>query len=642
METFRFRAARSSRNFSKKLQAAPNRVPSFLIGKNVFPKRANLAILCSVSPIAITLILLVVAIVLFATEKLPVDVIGILLVMGLILTRVLTVQEAVAGFGNDIIITIGGLFILVGGLIKTGMVDMIGRRMHKIAGDSEFVLTALIMLAAAVGASVLKNTTTTAMFLPVVVGLAAKAKIPPSKLLMPLAFGAILGGSCTLIGTSTNLAVSGAIQRYGQAPFTMFELAPVGIITFSVGMIYMLLVGRKMLPSRGGEESLTEQYNIREYISELIVLPDSPLVGKTLDEAGINTELQLSILGIVRDGERISAPGSNERIQRRDSLIVEGKVSDILRVKEAVGLEIKPDIMLNDGDLESEDVELFELLVMRDSRLVGQTLKTLKFRQTYDLTVLAVNRHGETFINKLSDVRFIFGDVLLVQGKRAGIEPLVADREVLLLDDVSDATVRVDKRRWAIAAFGLFLVLSISKITIGFDVPLAVCVLAGVMVLLATKTVRYSEMYSLIDFRLLVLIACMMSFGVAMENTRADIYLATLINDYFGQYGSTAVLAGFFILTVALTQPMSNQAAALVVLPVAVKAAIALGVNPRTFIVAVTYAASFSFITPLEPACVLVYTPGRYRFMDFVKIGTILTVIVFVVSMIMVPIFWPI
>ena len=594
------------------------------------------------SPIAITLILLVVAIVLFATEKLPVDVIGILLVMGLILTRVLTVQEAVAGFGNDIIITIGGLFILVGGLIKTGMVDMIGRRMHKIAGDSEFVLTALIMLAAAIGASVLKNTTTTAMFLPVVVGLAAKAKIPPSKLLMPLAFGAILGGSCTLIGTSTNLAVSGAIQRYGQAPFTMFELAPVGIITFSVGMIYMLLVGRRMLPSRGGEESLTEQYNIREYISELIVLPDSPLVGKTLDEAGINTELQLSILGILRDGERISAPGSNERIRRRDSLIVEGKVSDILRVKEAVGLEIKPDIMLNDVDLESEDVELFELLVMRDSRLVGQTLKSLNFRQAYDLTVLAVNRHGETFINKLSDVQFIFGDVLLVQGKRAGIEPLVADREVLLLDDVSDATVRVDKRRWAIAAFGLFLALSISKITIGFDVPLAVCVLAGVMLLLATKTVRYSEMYSLIDFRLLVLIACMMSFGVAMENTRADVYLATLINDYFGQFGSTAVLAGFFILTVALTQPMSNQAAALVVLPVAVKAAIALGVNPRTFIVAVTYAASFSFITPLEPACVLVYTPGRYRFMDFVKIGTILTIIVFIVSMIMVPIFWPI
>ncbi len=591
--------------------------------------------------IVITLLLLVAAILLFATEKLPVDVIGILLVMGLVLTRVLSVQDAVAGFGNDIIITIAGLFLLVGGLIKTGMVDMIGRRMHKIAGDSEFVLTALIMFAAALGASVLKNTTTTAMFLPVVIGLANRAKIPPSKLLMPLAFGAILGGSCTLIGTSTNLAVSGAIVRYGMEPYTMFELAPVGIITFSVGMFYMLLVGRRMLPSRGGETSFTEQYQIREYVSELIVLPDSPLVGRTLSEASLNTRLDLTVLGIVRDGEKINVPGTDERIQRRDSLIVEGKISDILRVKEEIGLEIKPDFMLNDVVLEGDDIELFEVLVMRDSRLVGQSLKTLKFRQTYDLTVLAINRHGETFINKLSDVKFIFGDVLLVQGKRVRIEPLIADREVMILEDVSASSVRVDKRKWAIAAFGLFLALSLSKVVVGYDIPLAICVLCGVMLLLATKTVRYSEMYSLIDFRLLVLIACMMSFGVAMENTGADKFLAGLINNYFGQLGGTAVLAGFFVLTVALTQPMSNQAAALVVLPVAVKAAVALGLNPRTFVVAVTYAASFSFITPLEPACVLVYTPGRYKFMDFVKIGTILTIIVFAVSIFLVPIFWP-
>ncbi len=593
------------------------------------------------SPIAITLVLLLVAIILFATEKLPVDVIGILLVMALILTRVLTVQEAVAGFGNDIIITIGGLFILVGGLIKTGLVDLIGRRMSKIAGTNVFILTALIMTAAAISASVLKNTTTAAMFLPIVIGLAAKTKIPPSKLLMPLAFGAILGGSCTLIGTSTNLAVSGAIQRYGQEPFSMFELAPVGIITFAVGMLYMLFIGRHFLPSRGGEESLTEQYHIREYVSELLVLPDSPLVGKTLDESNINTELELNILGIIRDGERIIAPGPFERIRRRDSLIVEGKIGDILRVKEEIGLEIKPDFMLNDVLLEGGNVELFELMVMRDSRLVGHTLRTLRFRQSYDLTVLAINRHGDTFIEKLSDVGLRFGDVLLAQGTRDRIETLVADRELMLLEDVSESSFRIEKRRWAIAAFFIFLSLSLSRLVTGYDIPLAVCVLIGVMVLLATKTVRYAEMYDLIDFRLLVLIACMMSFGVAMEATGADKYLAGLINQYFGQFGGAAVLAGFFLLTVALTQPMSNQAAALVVLPVAVQTALALGLNPRTFIVGVTYAASFSFITPLEPACVLVYTPGRYRFMDFVKIGSVLTIIVFVVSIILVPIFWP-
>ena len=593
------------------------------------------------SPILITLLLLVAAIILFATEKLPVDIVGILLVIALVLTQVLTVSEGVAGFGNDVIITIGGLFILVGGLVKTGVVDLIGRRMHRFSGGNEFILTAIIMIAAALSASVLKNTTTTAMFLPVVIGLAAKARIAPSKLLMPLAFGAILGGSCTLIGTSTNLAVSGAIVRYGQEPFSMFELTSVGVVMFAVGLVYMMLIGRLMLPSRGGEDSFADQYQIRAYISELLVLPDSSLVGKTLGEAKLNSDLDLHILGIVRSGQTIASPEPNERIQRRDSLLVEGTIEDILRVKEAIGLEIKPDFMLHDAMLEGGSVQLFEVMVMRDSQLVGQTLKSIRFRQTYDLTVLAINRHGETFISKLSNVTLKFGDVLLVQGNREEVEPLVVQGEMLLLEDVSANSVRVDKRRWALAAFALFLTLSLSKVMFGLDIPLAVCVLVGVLLLLATKTIRHAEMYSLIDFRLLVMIACMMSFGVAMEKTGTDIFLAGYVQDHFAQYGPTAVLAGFFVLTVLLTQPMSNQAAALVVLPVAVKAAVALGLNPRTFIVGITYAASFSFITPLEPACVLVYTPGRYRFTDFVKIGTFLTIIVFVVSIFLVPIMWP-
>lgn len=593
------------------------------------------------SPIVITLLLLFLAIGLFASEKLPVDIVGILLVMALVITGVLTMQEGVGGFGNDVVITIAGLFVLVGGLRKTGIVDLIGRRLYKISGNNELFLTALIMATAALSAAVLKNTTTTAMFLPIVIGLAAKSKIPPSKLLMPLAFGAILGGSCTLIGTSTNLAVSGAITRYGQPPLSMFELTSVGLITLAAGVAYMLVVGRKMLPRLGGEDSLTEQYQMREYISELIVLPDSPLVGKTLDEANIGTDLELHVLGILRGNDAITAPGAKERIQRRDLLIVEGKITDILRVKEEVGLEIRPDFMLNDVVLEGDGIELFEVMVMRESRLVGRTLKGVRFRQNYDLTVLAINRHGETFVNKLSSVVLKFGDVLLVQGSREGLAPLITDGEMLILEDVSSTGMRIDKRKWAIAAFALFLSLSLSNVVAGIDIPLTICVLSGVLVLLATRTVRHREMYSLIDFRLLVLIACMMSFGVAMEKTEADVYLAGLIQLYFGEYGPTAVLAGFFLLTVMLTQPMSNQAAALVVLPVAVKTAIGLGLNPRTFIIAVTYAASFSFITPLEPACVLVYTPGRYRFMDFVKVGTILTIIVFAVSIVLVPIFWP-
>ena len=593
------------------------------------------------TPIVITLVLLVLAIVLFASEKLPVDIIGLILVIALVLTQVLTVKDAVAGFGNDIIVTIGGLFVLVGGLVKTGIVDEIGNRIHRLAGSNEFLLTALIMFTAALSASMLKNTTTTAMFLPVVMGLAAKAKISPSKLLMPLAFGAILGGSLTLIGTSTNLAVSGAIQRYGQEPFSMFELLPVGIVTFAFGMLYMLFVGRHMLPRIESKDSLTDQYQIRDYVTELVVLPRSPLVGQKISETDLASELGLTVLGIVRDGSRIDAPRSSERIRRRDSLIVEGKIQDLLRVKPLEGIEIKPELYLDDEDLSSEDVGLYEAIIMRDSIFVGQTLKSIDFRQRYRMTVLAINRHGTTLIEKLSDVRLKFGDVLLIQGRKESIQQLAGDDQVVLVEEISDTSARFSKRKWAIAAFLLFLVLSISKVATGLDIPLTVAVLLGVMVLLATQTVLYRELYSLIDMRLLVMIACMMSFGAAMESSGADRFLAGLIETYIGAFGSTAVLAGFFILTVALTQPMSNQAAALVVLPVAVKTALALGLNPRTFIIAITYAASFSFITPLEPACVLIYTPGRYRFMDFVKIGSILTIVVFIVSIVLVPVFWP-
>ena len=605
------------------------------------------------SPIAVTLILLLVALVLFASEKLPVDVIGIILVIGLVLTNVLTVQEGVSGFGDPVIIIIGGLFVLTGGLIKTGLVDLIGRRLYRIAGDNEFMLTILIMAVAAISASVLKNTTTTAMFVPVVMGLASRARIAPSKLLMPLAFGAILGGSCTLIGTSTNLAVSSALVRYTAdpslsehirqqlQPFSMFELTPVGVIMVVVGLAYMLFIGRKMLPARGGEDSLTDQYNIREYISELLVLENSHLVGKTLGEANINLELDLTVLGIMRGDEQRIAPRPHERIEAGDLLIVEGKLADILNVKAEAGLEIKPEFKLNDRVLEGGEVELFEIMVMRDSSLVGQSLKTSGFRQKYDLTVLAINRHGESFLDKMSTVRLKFGDVLLVQGNLRSIDRYVSEGELMLLEDVSHGSMRTEKRKWALAAFGLFLALSLSKIVTGVEIPLPVAVLLGVLLLLATRTVRHSELYSLIDFRLLVLIACMMSFGIAMEKTGTDKYLAGLIVQYFEQYGSLAVLAGFFVLTVGLTQPMSNQAAALVVLPVAVKTALALGLNPRTFAIAITYAASFSFITPLEPACVLIYTPGRYRFMDFVRVGSILTVIVFIVAILLVPVFWP-
>jgi di/tricarboxylate transporter len=236
----------------------------------------------------------------------------------------------------------------------------------------------------------------------------------------------------------------------------------------------------------------------------------------------------------------------------------------------------------------------------------------------------------------MSKVRLRFGDVLLLQGRREHVEQLAADTQILLLEEISERQVRPEKKPWALIAFGVFLALSVTHV-----VPLPVAVLSGVLVLLASRAVRPREIYEMIEWRLIVLIACMMSFGTAMEGTNADQYLADLIVRATGHYGPLAVLSGFFLMTVALTQPMSNQAAALVMLPIAIKTALLLGLNPRTFAVTVTYAASCSFLTPLEPACVLIYTPGRYRFLDFVKVGSILTLAVFAIVVWLVPMFWP-
>src|SRR5215213_1551008 len=587
--------------------------------------------------IAIVLALLIVALVLFSLERIPIEIVAMLLVMALVLTNTLTATEAFAGFGNDIVITIAGLFILTGGLAKTGVIDLVGRRLHRAAGDSEFRMTALIMFAAAFCAAVMKNTTTTAMFLPLVMGIDARKNMSPSKLLMPLAFGAILGGTCTFIGPSTNLAVSGALPRYGIQPFTMFELTRVGVVIVGIGMLYMLLLGLRLLPRRKSNESLTEQYHVRQYITEVIVLDTSPLIGKSLAEARMGDELDLTVLGILRTEQQFRiAPNPEEKIQADDLLLVQGRAEDILKVKAEVGIEIKADFELNDSVLESKETELFEAMVPRGSDFIGRTLKRLDFRRRHGAVVLAINRHGIDLLSKLSRVRLRFGDVLLLQGRREQVEALAADRQILLLEEVSQKNPRTEKQKWALLAFGIFLFFSLTHL-----VPLPIAVLFGVMVLLATRSVRMSEVYEMIDWRLLILIACMMSFGTAMEKTGADQYLADWIVRGTGHYGPLAVLAGFFLMTVALTQPMSNQAAALVMLPISVKTALALGLNPRTFAVTVTYAASCSFLTPLEPACVLVYTPGRYRFVDFLKVGSLLTIAVFAIVIWLVPVFWP-
>jgi di/tricarboxylate transporter len=282
---------------------------------------------------------------------------------------------------------------------------------------------------------------------------------------MPLAFGAILGGTCTLIGTSTNLAVSGALPRYGIQPFTMFELTRVGVVIVVVGMVYMLVVGLRLLPRREGADSLTEQYHIRQYMTEVIVLDDSPLIGKTLAAAHISDELDLTVLGILRGDDQLRiAPTSDQPIKADDLLLVQGRVEDILKVKGEAGIEIKPEFTLNDSLLESKDTELFEAMVPRGSDFIGRSLKRLDFRKQHGVVVLAINRHGVNLLSKISRLRLRFGDVLLLQGNREEVEALAAEGQLLLLEEISERQARPEKRRWALLAFGVFLFFSLTHL----------------------------------------------------------------------------------------------------------------------------------------------------------------------------------
>ena len=346
--------------------------------------------------------------------------------------------------------------------------------------------------------------------------------------------------------------------------------------------------------------------------------------------------MDLTVVGLRRGEARTLAPRPNTVLREGDVLLVEGRAEDILSVKDAAGVEIKPDFRLSDPDLESETVRMVEAMVLPRSNLVGHTLRDSRFRERTGLTVLAIHRGGEPGRwRSISRRRFEPGDVMLLQGGLTDIQRL-DPRDLLLLEDKSAHHPRTVKSRIALVVFVICILLAANKL-----VPLSIAFLLGVPVLVLTHCLTTEEAYESVDWRLMVLIGAMLAFGAAMTKVGAASYLATWIVEHVSPWGNYAMLASFFLLTVVLTQPMSNQAAALVVLPVAIEAARRSGIEPRSLVMGVTFAASCSFLTPLEPSCVLVYGPGRYRFFDFMKVGSGLTLIVFAASMLLIPLFWP-
>ena len=585
--------------------------------------------------IALVLGTVVAALVLFSFDKIPVDVTALGILLFLILSGVLPARQAFMGFGSDVVVMMLGLLILVAALTRTGVTDIVGRVLldRGEAGEQELLL-AVMGIAALVGAF-MSNTTATAFFLPVVITMARRMKISPARYLMPLAFASILASSISLISTSTNIVVSGLMQDLGLPAIGMFELAPVGLPIAVVGIGYMALVGRHLVPDRIPRDEI-EQMSTRLYFTEVLIPADSPLAGKTLRGSGLGSEMDLKVLRIVRDGRRFLVPRASTRLEEGDVMLVEGSRESILDVKEEAGVEIRADVAFPSEDIDVEEMGLTEVMVMPNSLLVGRTLRDLDFRDRYGLQVLALNRQGETLARKLSYIRIQVGDVLVVQGREARIDALEREN---LFRRLNLPEVSIKRRRRApvaLAIFGGVVLAGTFKV-----LSLPVAMLLGAVLVFATRCITPEEAYSQVRWQVLMLIASMLGLGVAMEHTGTASFLAAQLVGLAGESGTFWLLSAFFGLTVLLTQPMSNQAAAAVVLPVAVRTAQQLGLNPRSFAMMVALAASCSFLTPLEPACLLVYGPGRYRFPDFLKVGAIPTVLIYVLCVVLVPVLWP-
>lgn len=578
--------------------------------------------------------LLVVAVILFASEKISVDLVTLGLLSALVLSGVITTNEAFAGFGNEVIVMLGAIFVIGAALRETGVLDTVGHVLARTTGGHPKRIVAGMMMTVGGVSAFMNNTTVTAMFLGPVIGLARRLRISPSGLLMPLAFSSILGGTCTMIGTSTNMAVSGAMVKLGMKPVGMFEIMPVGLVLFGVGLLYMIIIGMRWLPERDRAEGGGTSEPIREYLCEVVIMPGSPMIGQEVFSSDFSV-MEFQVVKIRREGVEIEVT-PHRRLEEGDVVLVAGKVKNLIRVKKIEGIDILEDMDLRSSGVDMRDASIAEVVLTPHSSLVGQSLRGSNFRRRSGLSVLALLRGDRTLSDHMADVALQAGDMLLLQGPYERIRVFEENSEMVVITEHS-ITHNAQKRGIAVLLAFMFAVMAAS-----FDLlPASIAFLLVALLALATRCITLDTAYENVDWRLLILIGGMTAFGAAMSNSGADELLAQAITGWLLPSGALAVLAGFSVLTVLLTQPMSNAAAALVVLPVALKAAETLHVNPRAFAITVMLSASVSVLTPFEPSCILVYGPGKYRFSDFIRVGGVLTVLAVIVILLLVPVFWP-
>ena len=591
--------------------------------------------------IALTLAIIVGALIIFGTEKLRVDVVALLVLLTVGLTGLVGVEEVFAGFSNSAVITVWAVYIVSGGLFKTGVADILGKFILRLSGKNEMRLIAVIMLTCGLMSAFMNNVGATAMLMPAVISVGKQTNIPVSKLLIPLSFSSLLGGKMTLIGTPANILATSIVKRYGLPTFGFFDFTPIGVVVLATGILYMVFIGRRFLPIRQPPGTGTPEIKgqLRHYISEVRVHPDGTLAGNTLLESKLGADYDLTVIALVRGAKTIIELERNTIIEKDDILLIEGSAENLLRARNDLGLvtanESKRHAELD--KLSEEEIGIIEATLAPRSSMVNRSLRSMNFRERYGFTVLAVRRQGEILTKRLRSIRFQFGDDLLLQGPRDRMAELEEKNDFLVLEPLE---IPESRRRKMPIAIGLMLLVIVLALFAGLDIAIAMVIGAVGMVL--SGALSMDEAYDSIDWRTVFLVAGMLPLGTAMETTGTARYIADLMLGAIGGLGPMAALAGMYLLAALVTQPMSNAAAMVLVVPIALDTALSLGANHLTFTLAVVIGAATSFLTPVgHKANVLVFGPGGYKFFDYARVGALLTVFLFIATMITLPIFFP-
>jgi di/tricarboxylate transporter len=581
--------------------------------------------------------MLVLAAVLLATERMRPDMVAMLTLAVLMLFQILTPKEALAGFSNPATVAVACMFVLSAGLQSSGVVHYLGDRLLAMGVSREASLLLVVGLIVGPVSMFINNTAAVAIFLPIAIRACQGSRISPSRILMPLSFFAMLGGMCTLIGTSTNILVSSLAEDRDIEPFGMFEFTPIGLIFFGAGAIYLLFIGRRLLSERVPAESLTEEFHLGLFLSELIVLEGSPLAGKTLVEANLGERYDLEVLAVVRaDGRKFQAE-EVARLREGDLLLVKASAASLGKVRDNTGIAVKPGRHPDDADLRSADSAIFEALITPTSHLAGRTLKSVGFRNRYGATTLAIRRHGEDIREKIGKIRLRVGDELLILAPRTNLERLRGENDFLMLEEVE---IPVLKPVTAMTSIAIVAGVVISA-ALGFY-TVAVAAIIGSVLMVVTRCLPLRKVYTEVDWQVIFLFAGLIPMGRGLEVTGAADAAVDLMLRVFSGLGPEAVLSVFFFLAMVLTGIMSPKPTAALLAPLAVSTARSLGVDERAFLIALTFAASTAFYTPVGfQTNLLVYGPGGYRFMDFVKVGGPLCVVIWILSWLLIPVFFP-